>query len=235
MSKLSTSIVTRIKQGKHAPKPSWIFRLQRGAIWTLVSISVIAAAIFFGSAIAELITAEWILAPRWPGETLGFVRDTVTWLWVGGFVVAIMSSILFVRLTRHGYRYGISLIGALVALTTIATGCFLLPTGLPERIHDWHDEFMPPRIEAMRFHAPTEGRLMGEITAFSSEGANLTDLDGAEWELWFFSPTPPLTSGDLVMTFGEPIDTTTFGVFAIRPVPPHYPVQESPRPIRIYR
>ncbi|MFH0820658.1 MAG: hypothetical protein V1908_02680 [Candidatus Peregrinibacteria bacterium] len=218
MIKIAKTIIEKIKQERRQPRSRWIFVAQYATFWTLSIVSLLAAGMFFGSLLAGLISAKWSLAPRWPGAWMGFLWDAVAWLWVGGALIAIAGGVLFFRLTRRGYRYGMAFIAITLATTGFFAGVFLLQTALPGFFMDWHDRHWPVKIEASRFHTPSEGRLVGKITSVEGDTAYLESADGRPWELWFFS-AQKVQMGDDVVVFGEPMDPFTFAVLTLQPVP----------------
>lgn len=234
MTKLTHSVLDRIKREQRAPLPRWQFVARRAAVWTLVVTAILAAGMFFGSTVAGLIQADWRLIDRWPGAAMGFLHDTISWLFVTGFIAAIIAAAAFFRLTRHGYRYGIAIIGGIVAIAGLTAGGLLIPTGMPDRVHAWHEEQLPPPFEISRFHAPAAGRLVGELTAIEHETATFTAVDGRTWELWLFGEVPEFAAvGASVAAFGEPIDDTTFAVFSLRPTPPAFSMQDVHETVRM--
>ena len=211
--------------------PAWVFTLKRVCIWALVILSVLAASLFLGTVLAGLIMTDWPLMARWPGNGSGFLWDTVAWLFVGGVVVALIGGILFFRFTRRGYRYGIAVIAAVIALSALTAGGLLVFTPVPLYLHEWHDVHFPGKVEVSRFHAPEEGRLLGEIISSEGDMAYMEAVDGTTWELWLIEKEP-VEAEDLVEVFGEQIDAHTFAAMAVRPVPPYYFVQGLPPLLR---
>ena len=226
MTKLSDTILARIKTQHLHPVPRWHFVLRQALVWGLVVLSVVVAATTFGTMLAGLIGAEWALAPRWPGQELGFVFDIVHGLWIGAFVVAVIGAVLFFRLTRRGYRSGLAIVSSVLVLTSIITGALLLPTSLPGHLQDLHNAYFPQTLPVALLNNPAEGRLLGEILEVNDEGdtASFRDATGKLWTLWIFDEQPvPLF--EEVRVFGEEIDEGIFAALAVRALPPEDFVQ----------
>lgn len=231
MTKLSQIILEKIKMEHRQPLPPWVFKAKRILIWSLVILSVIAASLFLGALIAGFITLEWPLATRWPGGQIGFLWDTVAWLFVIGVIVALIGGILFFRLTRRGYRYGIAVIAIVIALSSLTAGALLVFTPVPLYLHEWYDVHFPRRVDVARFHAPEEGRLLGKITSKEGDIAYLEAVDGQTWRLVLFE-NKSVEAEDLVEVFGEIVSPDTFAAMAVRAVPPYYFVQGLPPVLR---
>lgn len=235
MSKLSQSILKKIRTEQRTPVPSWLFRSRYALIWLLVIGSSVLTALFLGSLIGEVISIKWDLANRWPGHSFGLVRDFVTIFWVIGAVVALIGGILFFRRTKRGYRYRLIAIMMVLTLTSVVVGASLIATSIPGHLRAWHENLLPPVFDVARFQAPSDGRLVGEITdTRDSTTVHFEDVTGKTWELWVLDDPSTLPTG-LVHIFGEPMGGNTFAALMIRPVPPHNFVQGLPPVLRIHQ
>lgn len=234
MSKMSQSILEKIKQEHRMPVPHWRFVFKNIVVWTLVVSTVILSAVFLGTQLAQLLNAEWLIADRWPGGRIGFLRESISWLWVMGVLLCGIGAITFLRWTKRGYRYSFAWMSFLLIAATVTTGGLLLPTGVPQQFRIWHDQYLPPKIDVARFHNPAEGRLMGEIISEADDTLLLEAVDQQVWELWVFQEYAVIPE-DLVEVFGEVIDPSTFAVLSIRSIPPHYSVQGFPKDLRSTR
>jgi len=232
MSKISQSVLGLIRKERLKPFPRWRFMVLSGAIWFLLGISTIAAGLFFGTFLAQLQATDWQLASRWPGQEIGFARDAIGWIWGIGAVAAIVGSVFLFRSTRHGYRYGGIALLFIFLLGSSLLAVLIIQTPLPQRMYGLHQRFIPPRIIAVQFHSPKQGRLLGEVLEVDRDTAFLRAVDGSFWELWLFNGQT-IPEKTLVQVFGEPLENFVFAVLAIRPVPPNYSVQEFPSNLRI--
>lgn len=232
MSKMSQSILDKIKQEHRRPLPSWRFVLKNAAVWFLVILAISIAAVFTGTQLAQFIQAEWGIASRWPGGEFGFVREMVSWLWIGGIVLSFIGAFVFLRFTKRGYRYSFAWISLILFTVFVAGGSLFLPTPIPAELMNWQDKKLPRKIDVARFHNPQEGRLMGEILSEVDNTIFLEAVDHQVWELWVFQDSAVLPQ-DLVQVFGEVIDPSTFAVLSIQTIPPHYFVQGFPKELRI--
>jgi|GEM_PF-5567255 len=234
MSKLSQSILEKIKKEHRQPLPHWRFMAKGALIWLLVVAGMIIAALSLGTQLAELIHAEWNIANRWPGGELGFLRETISWLWTAGIIISLLGALILFRYTKRGYRYSLAFTAFILVTTSVTAGTLLLPTPVPQKFRAIHDQYLPPRIEVTRFHNPAEGRLMGEIISEEDDTIYLEAIDKQVWELWVFQDYAVLPE-DLVEVFGEVIDPSTFAVLSIRGIPAHYFVQGFPEQARSTR
>lgn len=234
MSKLSESIVGQIKERAIKPVSRPWFLLKYGIIWLLAGLAVIGSGIFFGSLIAELQHADWRLASRWPGGRIGYLREAVSALWVIGTLIMVTAGAVFLRQTRHGYRYGGLALLILLFLGSGALALVTLLTPVPPAMRVMHERVSPPRLNAGRFHDPAAGRLLGEIIAVDRDTATLQAVDGAIWELWLFDGQT-IPAKTLTQVYGEVLFDDVFAVLSVRPVPPGNFVQELPPTRRMPR
>jgi len=234
MSKLSQSILEKIKKEHRQPLPHWRFVAKHALIWFFVILGVLIASVSLGTQLGQLINAEWGIAGRWPGGNLGFVKETISWLWVGGIMVSLIGVLILFRYTKRGYRYSFAFTLFVIITTSTAAGALLLPTPFPKQMRTLHDQYLPPKMNVLSFHNPAEGRLMGTIISEEDHSIYLEAIDRHIWELWVFQEYAVLPD-DLVEVFGEVIDPSTFAVLSIHPIPTHYFVQGFPKEVRSTR
>jgi Zn-dependent protease with chaperone function len=234
MSKLSQSILEKIRKEHREPLPHWRFVAMRVLIWLVVIVAIIIASVSLGTQLAQLINAEWGIATRWPGGNFGFLRETISWLWIGGIILSLLGAVIFFRHTKRGYRYSFVFISFVLITTSATAGTLLLSTSFPQKFKTIHDQYLPPKINVMNFHTPGEGRLVGEIISEEDDTIFLEAIDKHIWELWVFQEYAVLPA-DLVQVFGEVIDPSTFAVLSIQEIPAHYFVQGFPKDERSTR
>lgn len=234
MSKLSQSILEKIKKEHRQPLPHWRFVAKHMLIWFFVIAAILIASLSLGTQLAQLINAEWGIATRWPGGNLGFLRETISWLWIAGIILSLLGAITLFRYTKRGYRYSFVFITFVLITTSATAGALLLSTSFPQKFKVMHDQYLPPKRNVSNFHNPMEGRLMGEIISEEDDTIFLEAIDKHIWELWVFQEYAVLPA-DLVQVFGEVIDPSTFAVLSIQEIPAHYFVQGFPKDQRSTR
>lgn len=222
MSKLTKSILATIEKQKITPRAKAWFQTKNALVWGLVVLAIILAGVLLAALIRELLEAEWNIAARYPGGGFRFIREAVSFIWLGGILSAFAISYVFFRQTKHGYRYGVSLVGGILLVTSLVLASSLMPTNIPEGMRDFRENQLGiPAFDETPWLNPDAGFLIGEIQQAQNTLLILNSLDNKVWQVGIsnadIAPIVILEKGEKIRALGEKTGEASFEAEIIMP------------------
>ncbi|PJC36849.1 hypothetical protein CO046_03615 [Candidatus Peregrinibacteria bacterium CG_4_9_14_0_2_um_filter_53_11] len=189
MSKLSQSVLDKIKKEQIAPRARWQFVVLHCAVWTLLLLSVITGSLAMSVVFRDLFGTEWEFAEYVAGSRLRGIIIMLPYIWFATTALGIFLAYKLFEKTRHGYRYRAWVIaGGTVALSGL-TGLIFFAAGTADSFEHGIRQTIPQYArlrEAVegQWVAPEKGILVGRVKELTNEEMLLVDdLAGKEWEV----------------------------------------------------
>ncbi len=190
MSKLSKSVLDKIKKEDIAPRPKWQFVLVHVLLWSAVVAAVILGSMATGVLLKELVYTEWEFLHRVGrgAPAKGFVM-VLPYFWIGSLVlITVLSSWLFTK-TKRAYKIRplFVVIGTVVISILLGAGVFMSKAA--DRFEDVMRENVGPYAQFKEFREkmwvdPDHGLLSGRIVEVTSEEVLvIDDLTGKRWQV----------------------------------------------------
>ncbi|MDD3066600.1 MAG: hypothetical protein PHO48_02105 [Candidatus Gracilibacteria bacterium] len=225
MSKLTKSILAAIEQKKITPRAKAWFQTKNALVWGLAVLAIILAGILFAALIRELLEAEWNIAARYPGGSLHFLCEAVSFIWLGGILSAFAISYVFFRQTKHGYRYGVFAVGGVLLVTSLVLASSLMPTGVPQGMHDFREKQLGiPAFDETPWLNPDAGFLIGDIQEAQATILILDAFDNTIWRVGIsdadIAPMVKLQVGEEIRALGKKTGDNSFEAEMIIPGKP---------------
>ncbi len=210
MTKLSKSVLEKIKKTELKPRPKWQFMAWRVLFWVIFILAVFVGGGAFGMILHQVSGTEWGFMHKGmmsPFYGMMLVLPYICWFSVLGVMVALAYKTL--SKTKKGYRYRPALVVGISILLSMLMGLFLYQAQLSHGFDEaMRDSFGPySRFQSQHdamWVSPENGVLMGEVlepildTSFS-----LQDMNGESWTINFNDENLELTEGNRAFLMGE--------------------------------
>lgn len=233
MSKLSKSVLDKIKNEHVTPKPKWWFVAMHGAMWGVIVISVLVGSMAMGVLIHEFSGAEWGHVGRLDQDGVpGFVF-MLPYVWFAALGLTLFISYHLFAHTKKGYKHQPYMIVGATALLSIFLGFGLYASKTAERFEAAMIERVPPYAKYMenREHllvAPDHGVVAGMIID-EKKGVLiiLNDVNNREWKVDITDALyreRDIEVGRAVLAIGEKSGEFDFAASAVKPFKMRLPV-----------
>jgi hypothetical protein len=187
---LAKRVLGRIDLEHLAPRPRWEFLLKNYVFWGLGALAAILGALAVAASLFEIQNVDWRLSSATHPDRISFFIATAPFLWLLALAVCTLAGYLYVRRTKHGYRYPLIAIalGAILLALALGSSLYLLGFGgtIEEAIGD-HPPFYRPILAEERswWLASEKGLLGGEVEEVAPQAASFTlhDFSGRAWNV----------------------------------------------------
>lgn len=233
MSKLSTSVLDKIKKEHVKPKPKWWFVSMHVAMWVVIAVSVLVGSLAMGVLIHEFSGAEWGHVGRLNKDGVpGFVF-MLPYVWFATLGLTLLVSYHLFAHTKKGYKHQPYMVVGGTVLLSVLLGFGLYASRTAERFEAVMIERVPPYAKYMedREHllvAPEHGVVAGMIID-EEDGVLiiLNDVKNREWKVDITNARyrdKDVEVGHAVLAVGEKEDDFEFTASAIKPFRMRLPV-----------
>lgn len=189
MSKVSESVIDKIKKEHVTPKPKWWFVAMHSVMWLVIAAAVLVGSMAVGVMVGEFVGVDWAHVHRLgrgpvPGAVLA-----LPYLWFGMLALTMLLSYILFKHTKKGYRYHpLVIVGATVLISVLA-GLVLYISRMSERFELMMIERVPSYAEYQMgrermWVAPERGLLAGTVVEKRDDVLIiLNDLREREWQV----------------------------------------------------
>jgi|GEM_PF-4420816 len=187
MTKLSSSIIERLKNENVTPKPRWYFVSIKGGLVATFIVSIILGSLGVAIVIRHFALTDWEMAHQFSGSHIRSFFLILPYLWLIFIGFIILLSELVLKHTKTGYRVSSwKFVTLSIALSIFFGGvCYLMEIDEPieqglrsnfgpyDQWRNWENEI---------FISPERGVLAGRIVAINSKKEWMViDLRNEEW------------------------------------------------------
>jgi hypothetical protein len=187
---LAKRVLGRINDEHLTPRPRWEFILKNYALWGVGILAVALGALAFSAILFEIQNVDWRLSPATHTDGFSFFFATAPFIWVLALALFTLVGYLYVRRTKHGYRYPLVVIAFSAVLLSVAcgSGLYLIGFGgeVEESIGDHPPFYRPILVEERSWWlAPDKGLLGGEVAEVAPhiDTFMLRDFSGHVWTI----------------------------------------------------
>ncbi len=201
MTKLSKSVLEKIKENDVKPKPRWQFIAERVGFWTLFILSVFIGGMATGIIFHELLGTEWgFLRYIAPNRMKAFFI-VLPYVWIGILGLVLFLAYKTFYKTKKGYKYHSTWVIGLSVLLSLILGFISYQSHASHRFEEMmHHVGTYAQIEEFRgglWVNPENGILMGEIERITSDTTfTFYDMREGEWVVDFAHAS--LFEGDII-------------------------------------
>lgn len=229
MSKISKSVLEKIKKDQVKPKPKWWFVAMHAGMWLAIGVSILVGSMAMGVLIHEFSGAEWVHVGRLSKDGVPGFLLMLPYIWFGALGLTLFLSYRLFAHTKKGYKHQPYAIVGATALVSVLLGTGLYITRTAERFEAVMIERVPPYAEYMKgrerlLAAPDHGVLPGVIID-EENGVMIivNDVERREWEVDIsaakYRPRD-VEIGHAVLAIGEKTGDFDFTAAEIKPFRP---------------
>ncbi|MFT5180033.1 MAG: hypothetical protein ACI9GH_000331 [Candidatus Paceibacteria bacterium] len=169
------------------PKPKWEFLLKNTYFWILGGATIIMGSLFVSASIFVFSNIGWAQRQITHESILGFVFESLPFMWIILVVVFVSFTHFLIRKTKHGYKHHIAIIISVVLLSSFALGIAFAAIGMGEILDDDFGEKIPfhkgvKSRSVTIWEDPANGLLGGKVIE-TEEGVKLFNEKGEVWNL----------------------------------------------------
>lgn len=162
-------VLRKIDDEHIAVRPRWIFLLRNRLLWAFAFLAVLVASVATAAMLFVLIHMDWQHALITHRTWIGFLRDSLPFMWIGILILFSGIGYAHIRTTAYGYRYPLvlSLIGIAVAVCGLGIIFFMSGFGqiIEENAHEylpWYESVLYEKQSWL--NGPNEELLLGAVT-----------------------------------------------------------------------
>jgi hypothetical protein len=228
MTKLSESIIGRIKNERIAPVPRWHFLFKSYAFWALFGFSMILGSLSFSVIMHIANSGDLGMLAHLQGNLLTSVFMLLPYFWLFSLAVFAFVAYFNVRFTKQGYRFRRRWIMLGSVGLSVFFGSIFYALGLGNQIDSAMAKTVP-FYDVSKHKARTElwlqpeiGLIMGKVIKFDDVSKQLTIQDelGKNWEVEEnvikAKISEPIVEGKIIKIIGKKRGTNTFIADEIR-------------------
>lgn len=210
MTKISKSVLEKIKKADLKPRPKWQFIAWRVLFWTIFILAVFIGGGAFGMIFHQVFGTEWGFMHKGmmsPFYGMMLILPYICWFSILGLMVALAYKTI--SKTQKGYRYRPALVVGLSVLLSLLLGIFVYQMQLSHGLDEAMQNSFGPYSHFQSQHdamwvSPENGVLSGEVLEQISETSfKLQDLNGEAWTINFVDESLELEEGNRVFIMGE--------------------------------
>lgn len=211
MSEFSEKTLKEIEEKKICPQPGWCFRARDIAISLFFVFSLIVGACAISIIMFLMTGQDWQLYKYLDRSMFRHVMISFPYFWFTVLTLFLLSSYMFFRQTKKGYRYGTLFTLAVGVIFTFVSGLAFFTAGFNSQVHESlskysvYNNIVYSNEDLMREIAdsgPSNGFLGGEIVDIkSTNDFIIRDFNKNVWEI----EASPL---DFAPCMGEKIKVT---------------------------
>lgn len=178
-----------IAERKMAPRPRWRFTAVNGLLWSGIALTVFVGGAAVATSAFLLSDFDWDTFRYLDRGFFTHAFIALPYLWLAILLSLVVVSLVVLRHTKKGYRYGTGVaIGATFG-AFVMLGVVLFTGGFRSTLHTFLSERVPLYNsltytgEDVWVH-PERGLLGGTVTAVNRDDQfSLRDLEGASWRV----------------------------------------------------
>lgn len=242
MSKISKSVLDKIKKGKVKPRPKWQFVLLHVSFAAAGVLSVFIGGLAVGAIIREVFGTEWNFVGHIHGNRAVGLMMVLPYIWFGVLALTLFLGKKCIAHTKKGYKYRHVILTIVLLSTLLGSGlyCFGASHGVENMMRDHigpYDDFQ--KSKAAMWINPENGILVGEIIEIESDTFLIINtMTEEEWTIDIFDAQfvgqhDPET-GEHLITSGEisgemMFDADKVKLFDPSKMPPHFHQKKDER------
>lgn len=227
MTKLSDSIIGKIKCEQIKPVPKWHFLMKRCTFWTMFVISVILGSLSFSVIVHFLNSGDISVASHFQGSWITSIVMLIPLFWLASLLFFAFLALLNWKCTKLGYctRRRWIFLGSIVL--SVALGEIFFELGMGRKMDNAMTVFSPfydkykHKVRRDIWLQPEKGLLTGKIIEVDEEMEKLlvqdedgkiwiVDDKGIEWESESLE-----SKGKIIKAVGKKVDDTEFKAIRI--------------------
>ena len=225
---LGEKVLATIKDKKIHRKARWKFLLHDYMIWFFGFISLLLGSSALSVMIYMMRHNGWEDYSYVDDNFLRFIVITLPYFWVLFLGFFIFISDYYIKKTKKGYKYRLSLVILASIFINIFLGLFFYKIGVGEAVDDilgerapFYSEFINPNMRL--WNQPELGLLSGKINKVNSQYEfELKDIDNKNWVVfhdnYMVMPVTLIKEGLRVNLLGEMMSSDSFRVENIKPM-----------------
>lgn len=224
--KASEKIVEQIKKEGIRPKPRWHFMLKNALAWLAFATAALLGGLAFSVILFAIQQTDFELLAHLSHSGLELFLGLLPLIWLVFLIAALLISMLSVRHSRRGYKYGLLQLTGYSTGLSILTGTLFFISGGAQRLEtafaaqvSAYESIQEKKIQIWTL--PEEGYLSGTIQEIKGDTFRLKDFTGKNWEIIykdaFWPPALSLEPGEQVKLMGQMQNDSVFVASQIRP------------------
>ena len=186
-SDLSQKIIAKIKERKIMPKPRWEFLVKNYLVWVFGALSLILGAMTVSILIVIFRNNDWSIFRNTNDSWLKLLILSLPYFWLVFLIVFIFITQYNVKHTRHGYRWPLPLVAAILVASSSLLGLIFYGVGFGQAVDrvlvekvPAYGRYLDPRMRV--WSRVEDGLLTGlVITIVSDEEFELLDVKHDRW------------------------------------------------------
>ncbi len=227
MSKISKSIIDRIKKNEIKPIPRWKFVLWRLLFWALFIVAVLMGSVSMGMVFHQIFGTEWGFIQHSiasPFHGLIFLSPYICWVAILAIILLIAYKIFYK--TDKGYRYRPGLVISVSVLISIILGFGFYQIRATQGLEDFMRNYVKPYGEMQEYREemwvdPEDGIILGEIIEVGDTSFTFEDASGGNWTVYFDENVElpgyhTIEAGKQAFVKGEMIDDDEFNANEVK-------------------
>lgn len=237
---LSKKILERIEKDNIQPKARWKFALKNDVSWGIALLLLIISAIALSVTIYSLNNTDADLYAYSDEKSVLLYARALPYFWILLLMVLSVVVFLYVRHTRHGYKYATSMILVSSVGIIVVFGFVLHVVGASTVVESSVEEHIPVYSKYFAPHHsiwmhPDRGFLAGKVIEIPSDA--IITIDDIHGTVWFVETSDaiyvdnyPVQVGRVIKIVGEVDGDNYFVAEYIKAKPENYPFGK-PRPM----
>ncbi|GAB4250941.1 MAG: hypothetical protein Kow0027_14580 [Saprospiraceae bacterium] len=224
--KASEKILEQIRREQLRPKPRWHFVLKNALAWLAFAVAVILGGLAFSVILFAIQQTEFELLDHLNHSGIELFLGLLPLIWLVLLIAALLTSMLSVRHSKRGYKYGILQLTGYSTGLSILLGTLFFISGGAQKIESAfastvsaYESIQEKKIQLWTL--PEEGYLSGTIQELRGDTLRLTDFTGKEWEVIYreanWPPAVLMEPGEQIKLMGEMQNEAVFVASQIRP------------------
>jgi hypothetical protein len=188
MSKITTSILKKIKKQKIQPRPYMYFIIKNIVLWTAIIVSILLGSLSVGIILHEIVGTGWGMMRHMMRGSFSTFALLLPYIWILSLVGTLFFATWVYRSTTKGYMYRPRYIIGIVIGISIVMGMFFYTTHASHSLENWiyknvHSYTEWQNHREKRFLAPEQGVLIGRIIPSNDNIVRLRDPNERVWEI----------------------------------------------------
>lgn len=189
MTKLSKSILEKIKGDQIKPIPRWRFALMHVLLWVSVLIAIFVGSIATSVIVRVIAGAKWDIIMLASGGKFHSFILVLPYIWLGLLALVIFLAGKLFEKTKKGYKYGHFIVALSTVFISVCLGTGLYLVGIGHSVHTALSDNVTPYAKWQDVRdkvlvAPDRGFLAGRVMeASSDEEIIVVDFMKTKWEV----------------------------------------------------
>ncbi len=222
--KPSQQAMDKIMQGKIQRVPRWRFVLKNIALWFVGITCVFAGAVTVSLIIFNIVNSDVIFDYALRDKAVKHLFVIFPLLWILVTIIFIVLFDIFVRRTKRGYKYSLTVVMLVNIGLSVIIGALFYFMGVSYIIDDSLGRLRyynsVEKRHSQMFNVPEEGMIVGRAVGCGDEHFTLITMEGQKWTV--LNKNIPefkkgkVVNGQMVMVVGKKLDDDIFVACDVR-------------------